>query len=139
MKFEIAFQRTYPHPPEKVWRALTEPGALGDWLMETDFSPEIGRAFHMWCDDAKGGRDTYLCRVLELEPLHRMVWSWVLDGRQDDGETIVEFRLEKVPEGTRLTVRHSGDRDPDTIERFRGGWPVKLDQLEATLGPGEAA
>jgi uncharacterized protein YndB with AHSA1/START domain len=134
MKFEIDFERTYPHPIGKVWRAITSRDALGAWLMETDFEPEPGRRFTMCCDDGEGGTDRYLCRILELEPPTRMVWSWVLDGREADGATRVEFQLEEVDGGTRLTVRHSGDRDRDTIEKFKGGWPVKLDQLGQALG-----
>ena len=133
MKFEIELTRTYPHPVEKVWRALTEPGALGEWLMETDFVAEEGREFTMWCEDGEGHTDIYLCRVLELEPQRRMLWSWLLKGRETDGATTVEFILEAVEEGTRVTIIHRGDRDEDTIERFRGGWPVKLDQLGDTL------
>lgn len=133
MKFDLAFERTFPHPIEAVWRALTDRRALGTWLMETDFEPEQGRSFRMWCATEGGGTDTYLCSVVALEAPHRMVWSWVLDGRQDEGETLVEFRLQEAEDGTRLTIRHSGDRDALTIERFRGGWPVKLDQLGETL------
>lgn len=133
MRFEITFEKTYPHPAEKVWAALTDRAALGAWLMETDFAPKPGREFTMRCDDGEGGTDLYLCKVLELEPERRMVWSWTLDGRQSQSETIVEFRLEEVTGGTRLTVRHSGDRDPETIERLKGGWPVKLEDLGAVL------
>lgn len=133
MKFDISFERTYPHPPETVWSALTDAGALGAWLMETDFVAEEGRAFRMWCEGADGGTDLYHCRVLALEPPRRMVWSWLLAGREAAGETEVEFTLEPAPEGSRLIVRHSGDRDQETIERFKGGWPVKLDQLGRAL------
>lgn len=133
MKFALEFDRTYPHAIDKVWRALTDPGALGTWLMETDFLPEPGRAFRMWCENEEGNTDLYLCSVVDLEPPTRMVWSWVLDGRQEEGETRVEFHLREVSGGTRLTVRHSGDRDALTVERFKGGWPVKLRQLEEAL------
>lgn len=138
MKFEIEFERIYPYPPEKVWQALTDRAALGQWLMETDFVAEAGRAFRMWCSDGAGGKDTYLCAVREINPPTRMVWSWVLNGRQELGETLVEFRLEPVAGGTRLQVTHSGDRDPETIERFKGGWPVKVAQLAAVLEGGDA-
>ena len=133
MKFDIEFDRTYPHAIDKVWRALTEPAALGTWLMKTDFVPKPGHSFRMWCEDEHGGTDRYLCSVLELDPPHRMAWSWVLEGMDDEGETYVEFRLRKVAEGTHLTIRHSGDRDPQTIERFKTGWPTKLRMLEDTL------
>lgn len=133
MRFELPFERTFPHPIGKVWHALTDASALGVWLMKTDFVAEKGRTFRMWCDDGQGGTDLYLCDVLELEPQRRMVWSWVLDGQQDAGTTVVEFHLEEVPEGTRLTIRHTGDLDPETIEKFKGGWPAKLDILEKSL------
>lgn len=133
MRFDLSFERTYLHPLADVWQVLTDASALGAWLMETDFSPVIGREFRMWCDDGRGGTDLYLCKVLELDPLHRMVWSWVLDGQQAAGQTLVEFRLEKVPAGTRLSVRHTGDRDPQGIDKFKSGWPAKLDALEQSL------
>ena len=122
-----------PHSPETVWAALTDAGALGQWLMETDFVAEEGRAFCMWCEGADGGTDLYRCRVLALERPRRMVWSWLLEGREAEGETNVEFTLDVVPDGTRLIVRHSGDRDRATVERFKGGWPFKLDQLGRAL------
>lgn len=134
MKFDIEFERIYPHPIDKVWRALTDPGALGAWLMETDFAPEQGRDFQMWCENERGETDTYLCSVVELEPPHRMLWSWILESKQAEGKTFVEFSLREVPDGTHLMIRHTGDRDPDSIERFKGGWPVKLDQLGDVLG-----
>jgi uncharacterized protein YndB with AHSA1/START domain len=133
MKFEIAFERVYPHPPEKVWRALTDPAALGQWLMETDFEPEAGRPFAMSCDDGEGGTDIYICNLLEYDPPKRMLWSWVLDGSQHRGDTFVEFKVEPVANGTKVTITHTGDRDPETIEKFKGGWPHKLDQLAAVL------
>jgi len=133
MKFEISFERVYLHPPEKVWRSIIDPAALGEWLMQTDFEPEADREFKMWCDDGAGGTDTYICKVLEYEPLRRMLWSWVLDGSQSLGETLVEFRVAPVSGGSKLTITHSGDRDADTIERFKGGWPVKLDALDGVL------
>ncbi len=133
MKFDIAFDRTYPHPLEKVWHAVTDRKTLGAWLMETDFEPVAGREFQIWCDDGKGGKDRYLCRVLKIEPPVRMLWSWVLEGLQGDGETTVEFLLEEVSDGTRLTIRHRGDRDSDTIEKFKSGWPYKLEQLTTVV------
>lgn len=133
MKFEIVFAETYPHPLDKVWRALTDASALGRWLMETDFVPEPGRAFTMWCDDGAGGREVYRCRLLEYEPKRRMLWSWRLESRAGEPATTVEFRLEGVAGGTRLTVTHSGERDEATIERFKSGWPWKLEQLAAAL------
>ena len=133
MKFEIAFEKTYPHSIEAVWHALTSREALGVWLMETDFVPEEGRLFEMRCENGEGGTDRYLCKVLELQAPRRMVWSWVLIGRQSKGETSVAFDVKEVSEGTQLTIRHTGEGDRAAIEKFKGGWPAKLEQLEEIL------
>ncbi|PWE29371.1 polyketide cyclase [Maritimibacter sp. 55A14] len=134
MKFELEFERVYPHPVEKVWKALTDPRLLGKWLMETDFAPVVGREFNMWCDDGEGGTDRYICKLLALEPPRYMRWSWLLDGSQHLGETEVTFRLEETGTGTCLSIVHSGDRDPKIIEAFKGGWPWKMEILDDLLG-----
>ena len=41
----IEREAVYPHPPERVWRALVDPNELSAWLMPTDFAPEVGRDF----------------------------------------------------------------------------------------------
>lgn len=133
MKFDVAFEREYPHPVEKVWNALTDATLLGQWLMETDFEPVVGRLFNMWCDDGKGGKDRYLCKVLSMTPPGQMCWSWVVDGNQHLGATEVAFELEKTATGTKLTIRHSGDGAPEIIEAFKSGWPSKLDTLQELL------
>ncbi len=133
MKFNIAFERVYPQSVDDVWRAITDPVALGSWLMETDFVPEVGAAFQMWCVDSDGDTDHYSCKVLAIEPPARMLWSWLPDGRQSESETFVEFELSEVPYGTRLVVRHSGDRDKKTVDAFKSGWPNKLGRLESVL------
>jgi uncharacterized protein YndB with AHSA1/START domain len=133
MKFELGLERIYPHPPEALWRALSDRMALGEWLMETDFTPELGRSFTLWCDDGIGGTDTYVCSLLDYDPPRRMLWSWRLEGSQHQDDTYVEFKVEPATQGTKVTVTHSGDRDPATIEKFRGGWPDKLDRLGHVL------
>jgi uncharacterized protein YndB with AHSA1/START domain len=133
MEFEIELERFFPHPIEEVWQALTRRKSLAAWLMETDFEPVSGRPFTMWCENEAGETDTYHCRLVELDAPHRMVWSWVLAGRESEGEMRVEFHLREQEGGTLLTLRHSGDRDRHTIERFRSGWPSKIATLEATI------
>ena len=133
MNFELHFERTYPHRVADVWRAVTEPAALGEWLMENDFVPELGHEFHLLCRDADGTTSRYRCKLLELETEKRLLWSWVLEDRPEAGEMLVEVTLEAVPEGTRLRIRHSGDRDRTAIDDFEGGWPRMLEKLENVL------
>ncbi len=134
MKFEIVLERDYPHPIDTVWRALTDPSVLEKWLMETDFTPVVGRTFNMWCDNGDGETDRYICKMLACAPPRYMRWSWIVDGHQDLGETEVEFLLQEIENGTRLTIRHTGDRDPKIIKAFKSGWPSKIDRLGEHLG-----
>lgn len=134
MKFEVEVSRHYPHAIEKVWQGLTTNQAISEWLLETNnFKPEAGHHFEMTCVDEGGNLEVYRCQVLEIDPPRRMVWSWVLTGREDLGLTEVEFRLESTRTGTKVTLLHRGDRDPTTIERFKGGWPYKLERLADVL------
>lgn len=134
MKFEVAVTRQYPHPIEKVWEGLTSQAAISDWLMRArGFVAEAGRRFEMSCTNEDGDEDIYRCEVLELDPPRRMRWSWVLVGHEARGSTEVEFRLKSKGDGTEVTVFHRGDRDKEMLERFRSGWPAKLDQLAETL------
>jgi uncharacterized protein YndB with AHSA1/START domain len=132
MKLDLSFDEFYPHPPEAVWRALTDPAALSSWLMPNDFQPQVGRRFSFKSEASPpntGG--TIECEVLALEPPSRMVWSW--HGTDQVAPTRVEFRLEPVAGGTRLILTHTGERDPETVARVTAGWPKQLGRLRATL------
>ena len=75
--------------------------------------------------------------VLELEPPRRMVWFWIAAAESEPSH--VEFRLEPIPGGTRLTLTHS--REPSAVERarFTGGWTEKLANLRRRLAEEEIA
>jgi uncharacterized protein YndB with AHSA1/START domain len=127
----VEHEAVYPHPPERVWRALVDPTELAQWLMPTDFAPEVGRAFVLDTGDEIG---TIRGEVLEIdEPrLLRCRWSGVF------GDTEVSFELFPEPGGTRLRVRHDGWGDPPVAERdgFDDGWKQKLtEDLPRLLGP----
>ena len=133
MNFEVTFEKHLAHSVDAVWQALTDSNLLAQWLLPNEFVPEIGRPFRLHCEDEGISRDTYHCRVLEMEPPRRMRWSWVLEGSEPLGETFVEFVLEEKNGGTLLRLLHSGDRDASIVERFRSGWPVKLERLAAVV------
>jgi len=135
MNFDLVFEETYPHPIQAVWSALTTAEALSAWLNEmVGFEPLVGCRFQMHCRTDDGGLDIYHCEVLELEPPHRMLWSWLLEQPGDPPPTRVEFRLQSVQDGTRLVIRHSGDRPDEVAARFREGWPSKMGALREILG-----
>jgi uncharacterized protein YndB with AHSA1/START domain len=108
VKRDLRIVRRYPHPPELVWRALTDPELIAEWLMPNDFVAEVGRRFRMRTDPAPGFDGVVHCEVLELDPPRRMRWSW----RGGPIDTEVAFTLEPAivyaRPGTQLTVEHTG-------------------------------
>jgi uncharacterized protein YndB with AHSA1/START domain len=117
----VVHEVTYPHPPERVWRALVDPQELALWLMPNDFVPEVGRRFTMECEPI--GR--IQAEVLEIEPARRLTCRWV----GAFGDTVVTFELTPVTTGTRLRVEHRGWSEATEVDRqgFESGWPKKLD------------
>jgi uncharacterized protein YndB with AHSA1/START domain len=105
VKADIDTTVVYPHPIERVWAALTSSAALAAWLMPNDFEPEIGREFTFTTKRAPGFDGIVHCRVVEMEPPTRMVWTWA-GGNID---TIVTFTLDPVDaDHTRLRMRQVG-------------------------------
>ena len=43
----VVVEREFPHPPEKLWRALTQPHLMEEWLMKNDFKPAVGHRFNL--------------------------------------------------------------------------------------------
>lgn len=104
MKRTIRIERVYAHPRAKVWRAITSSEAIAAWLMENDFEARIGHEFTLRTEPAPGFDGIVHCRVTELEPPHRLAFTWV-GGPVD---TLVSFDLAEVADGTRLVMNQTG-------------------------------
>jgi uncharacterized protein YndB with AHSA1/START domain len=102
----IVLEVEYPHPIERVWRALTDAKALGRWLMPNDFVPEVGHEFSFRTTPDQMWNGVVQCRVLELDAPHRLAFTW----RGDNGriDTVVTFTLTYAAGGTRLRLEQSG-------------------------------
>lgn len=106
---KLNFEAFYPDSPDRVWRALTDPGALGRWLMPTDFKPKLG--FRFGFEGLSRGRTTKVeCVVLELDEGKRLTYSW--DDGEDDAPGVVAWTLEPQDGGTRLTLEHRSAEEP---------------------------
>ncbi len=122
----VVTERDLPYPPEKVWRALTQPHLIAEWLMKTDFEPTIGRRFGLHAD--WGSVD---CEVRAIEPNRTLTYSWNAMGL----ESVVTYTLTPSSTGTHLRVEQTGFK-PDQEQAFRGaqyGWPQFLGKLEKLL------
>jgi len=129
----VVVEREIPHPPEKVWRALTQPQLIEDWLMKNDFEPIVGHRFNLR-GDWGGVLD---CEVLAVEPNEMLSYTW--DYAHDDAAynltSVVTFTLTPASIGTHLRMEQSGFR-PDQKQAFGGakvGWPQFLAKLEQVL------
>jgi uncharacterized protein YndB with AHSA1/START domain len=103
----IRLVRDYPHPPAKVWRALTDPALIARWGMRPEgFAPVVGTRFRFVARPNPGRRGFVECEVLEVRPPSLLRYSWV--GNEKSPATYVAFRLEPHEGGTRLTFEHTG-------------------------------
>jgi uncharacterized protein YndB with AHSA1/START domain len=122
----VIVERMLSHPPEKVWRALTQPHLLEAWLTASDFSPVVGHRFKLGFDwgDVDG-------RVLEVEPGHALSYTWT-SGELD---SVVTWTLTPTPTGTLLRMEQVGF--PSDRSRYyvgaSAGWPRFISALELVL------
>ncbi|HYD00338.1 MAG TPA: SRPBCC domain-containing protein [Phycisphaerales bacterium] len=111
---ELRKEAFYNYPPQRVWAALTDADALAQWLMPNTFKPVEGHAFQFRVDPMPmlPGTTTN-CRVLELVPPRRMVWSWEMEpakGKKTLPPQVITWELTPKDGGTLLTFtqRSSG-------------------------------
>lgn len=126
----VVVERDIPHAPEKLWRALTQPHLIQEWLMKNDFAPAVGHRFTLrgeW-----GG--TLDCEVLAIEPNKTLSYTW--DHAHSDPafnlRSTVTFTLTRTPAGTHLRVEQKGFQ-PHHRQAFGGalqGWQKHLANLE---------
>ena len=129
----ISFEFDLRHAPEKVWRAITDPVLLTEWLLPVaGLKLERGAAFTFKTQPYPGWDGVVNCRVLEIEVNRRLSYAWVV-GEMD---TIVTFTLTPTPGGTRLTLVQSGFK-PSQKQNFGGaryGWRMMGEKLVDLLG-----
>ena len=124
----IAFEFDLPHAPEKVWRALTDPVLLTEWLLPVvDLELERGAAFTFTAPPQPGWDGIVNCRFLEIEARRKLSWSWVVG----DIDTVVTFTLTPTSSGTRLSLVQAGFK-PDQKRNSAGaryGWKMMGERL----------
>jgi uncharacterized protein YndB with AHSA1/START domain len=121
----VVHEARYPHPPERVWRALTDRAELAVWLMGNDFEAREGARFFL---DSSPEMEPFECEVLELDPPRRMRQQWIIRG----APTTVTYELRADGADTVLRVEHDELPDEDRAG-FDDGWPGKLDALGRVL------
>ena len=119
----ITFEFDLSHSPQKVWRALTDPVLLAEWLLPVvAFELQPGAAFTFQAPPQPGWDGIVSCRILEIDAPRRLSYAWVVG----DMDTVVTFALTPTASGTRLSLVHSGF-GPDQKRNFSGaryGWKM---------------
>ena len=126
----VVVEREIPYAPEKIWRALTEPRLIEEWLMKNDFELVADHKFNL-----RGDWGSVDCQVLRIQPMRTLSYSWEAHGL----ESIVTWTLTPTGTGTTLRMEQSGFRS-DQEQAYRGakmGWGNFLAKLEQVLARGE--
>ena len=122
----VIVEREMPYPPEKLWRALTQPHLIEAWLMKNDFKPVMEHRFNFRAD--WGAVD---CQVTAIEPNRTLSYTWAAHGL----ESVVTWTLTPKGKGTHLRMEQTGFR-PDQKQAFHGarfGWEKFFGSLEQVL------
>src|SRR5690554_2216 len=119
----VVVERELAFPPEKVWRALTQPHLIEEWLMKNDFKPVVEHRFNLTADwgSVEG-------EVRVAEPNRTLSYTW----DTKDLTSIVTWTLTPTGKGTLLRMEQTGFR-PDQRPYFQGakaGWPRFFDAME---------
>jgi uncharacterized protein YndB with AHSA1/START domain len=119
----LVIEREIPYPPEKIWRALTQPHLIEEWLMKNDFKPVVDHRFNLRAD--WGAVD---CQVLAVEPNKTLSYTWAAYGL----ESVVTWTLTPTSTGSHLRMEHSGFRWEEDAN-YKGatyGWQKFIGSLE---------
>jgi uncharacterized protein YndB with AHSA1/START domain len=122
----VVVEREIPQPPEKIWRALTQPHLIEEWLMKNDFRPVVGHRF-----DFRADWGVVDCQVLAVEPNKALSYAWAAYGLK----SVVTWTLTPTRTGTHLRMEQSGFR-PDQQQAYqgaKGGWQHFFGALEKVL------
>ena len=127
----LVIERELPHPPEKVWRALTQGPLIKEWLMDNDFQPVVGHEFNFRSTPMPNWNGVIDCEVLTVEPNKALSYSWNALGV----ESVVVWTLAATSAGTLVRMEQSGFR-PDQEANYQGakyGWTKFIGNLERVV------
>jgi uncharacterized protein YndB with AHSA1/START domain len=127
----VIVEREFPHPPEKVWRALSESALIEQWLMKNDFQPVAGHAFTLRADPVPNWNGLINCKVIAAEPGKTLSYTWSTMGH----ESVVTFTLTPTDPGTHVRMEQSGFR-ADQQAAYKGatyGWQNFFGGLERVV------
>jgi uncharacterized protein YndB with AHSA1/START domain len=131
----VVIEREFPHPPEKLWRALSQPHLIEEWLMKNDFKPSVGHKFQLRADPQPGWNGVIDCKVLVIEPSKTLSYTWASGEGDLAIRSTVTFSVTAKGAGTLLRMEQTGFR-PDQTQNYNGakyGWQHFFGRLDQVL------
>ena len=128
----LVIEKEFAHPPEKVWRALTQGYLIEDWLMQNDFQPVVGHKFSFRSTPVPNWNGIVDCEVLAVEPNSRLSYTWGSMGMK----SVVAWTLTPTKSGTLVRMEQSGFRSEEDAN-YKGasyGWQKFTGNLERVVG-----
>ncbi len=122
----VVVERQLAFPPERIWRALTTPHLIEEWLMKNDFKPVVDHRFVL-----RGDWGSVDCQVLSIEPNRKLSYTWNAMGL----ESVVTWTLTPSDSGVHLKMEQTGFK-PDQDRAYQGaayGWQKFLADFEQVL------
>ncbi len=131
----VVVERELPYPPAKLWRALTQPHLIAEWLMNNDFEPTVGHRFNLRAEPQPGWNGIIDCEVLVVEPNKSLSYTWNSGEAELAIKSVVTLSLTPTGAGTLLRMEQTGFR-PDQKQNYQGaryGWQHFFGKLEQML------
>ncbi len=131
----VVIEREIAHPPEKIWRALTQPHLIAEWLMQNDFKPAMGHRFNLRTQPYGDWNGVIDCEVLTIEPNKTLAYTWDSGNGPLRVTSVVTWTLTPTSTGTHLRMEQSGFRSdqPQNYAGAKYGWQAFLANLEQLL------
>lgn len=131
----VVIERDLAHPPEKIWRALTQPHLIAEWLMQNDFKPAMGHRFNLRTQAYGDWNGIIDCEVLAIEPNKTLSYTWDSGNGPLRVTSVVTWTLTPTDTGTHLRMEQSGFRSdqPQNYAGAKYGWQNFFAKLEQVL------
>jgi uncharacterized protein YndB with AHSA1/START domain len=139
MEKVIQYQLFYPHPPEAVWEYITDADLISQWLMKSNFLPIVGHEFQFKAGPMPEMNfdGIFHCKVLEVVPLKKLVYSWQFGpGTGKVTNSVVTWTLSQKDNGTELLLVHNGFKGEAFMKMFESmneGWLKHITKILTIL------
>jgi uncharacterized protein YndB with AHSA1/START domain len=131
----LVLTRSFPVPPDKVWRAWTDPAAMREWFGQGDapgwkaqMDVRVGGGYRFTMRGTGGAYYDAYGKYREVVEGRRLVFTWTWKAG-DDSEAVITVRLQPAGTGTELEFR----LDPVADPRERDAWRQDFDRLDLYL------